>query len=91
MDIVSGGRLAAAVSQAAASVCSVAAMATATGLTKSGSARATPASAAASLPGAWLIDLTSWSALSHADPLPLCFRSVICVTSPPRYGMLARG
>ena len=36
-----------------------------------------PASAVTSSRGVWLINLTYWSALSHADLLPLCFRSVI--------------
>ena len=76
MDIVSGGKLAAAVSQAGG-----------LGLLgggygdddwidqeweRAGNARM----AVTSSRGVWLINLTYWSALSHADLLPLCFRSV---------------
>jgi nitronate monooxygenase len=81
MDIVSGGRLAAAVSQAGG-----------LGLLGGGYGD-----------GDWIdqeweragnarigCGFITWSAPSHADPPPLCFRSVIRVPSPPRYGMLAR-
>src|SRR5262245_30088517 len=91
MDLVSGGRLAAAVSHAGGLGLLAAAMATATGLTENGSARATPGSAAASSPGASLSGLRSWSALSLTGLPPSCFRLVIHGPSPQPYATLARG
>ncbi len=82
MDIVSGGRLAAAVSHAGGPGLLGGGYGDSDWIDHEWDRAAMPASAAVSSPGVWLIDLTSSSAPLHADLLPLCFRSVIPVPSP---------
>ena len=73
MDIVSGGKLAAAVSQAGGLGLLGGGYGDDDWIDQDGSARAMPASAVTSSVKFWLINLTYWSALSHADLLSVCF------------------